>query len=84
MDTKNYKVLKCKVVDKPGILGNISTVIGDEDIDIKDFSIERREKTNNEIWIKFTLQIAKSKYVDNLNRGLLDLDGLLELQWDDI
>src|SRR6056297_3555843 len=47
MDTKNYKVLKCKVIDKPRILGNISTIIGEEDIDIKDFGIERRENGRN-------------------------------------
>ena len=84
MDTKNYKILKCKVVDKPGILGNISTIIGDEDIDIKDFSIEKREEVRNEIWIQFTLQIAKDKQIDNLNSGLLNLEGLLELKWDEV
>jgi len=84
MNTKKYKSLKCKVVDKPGVLGNITTIIGNEDVDIKDFTIERREESQNEIWTKFTLQIEKNKNVDNINSNLVDLDGLLELKWDNI
>ena len=83
MNGKRYKRLKCKVTDKPGVLGKISTILGDKNIDIKDLSIEKKEDEKENLWIEFTLKVPKDENVDSATTEMLTLEEISELEWNE-
>ena len=84
MSGKKYKELKCKVSDKPGVLGKISTILGNKNIDIKNLNIEKKEDKNEELWIKFTLKVPNEEDIDSTTLEMLELEDLNELEWNDV
>ncbi len=64
----------------PGILGQLAEVIGEENINIKDVVVER-DKLTNETVVRFDLKFSEESDINNLNKSLLNIDGLIEFKW---
>lgn len=81
---KKHKVLKCRIMDKPGVLGEISTVLGNKKGNIKDLNIEKGSKNEKELMIEFTFKVFDKKQVQSITGELLKIEELIELDWDNI
>ncbi len=84
MSGKKYKRLKCKVSDKPGVLGKISIILGNKQIDIKDLIIEKKEDEKETLWIDFTLNVPKNESIDSATMEMLTVEEINELEWNDL
>ncbi|MGM0409361.1 MAG: MgtC/SapB family protein [Bacillota bacterium] len=81
---KSYQILKCQVKDRPGVLGEISTILGKKNIDIKDLTMEKNEKDKEKLWIEFTLKTPREENIDSSTVELLEIEDIIELKWEDI
>ncbi len=78
--SSNIKMLDCRIKDMPGILGQLAEIIGEENINIKDVVVER-DKLTNETVVRFDLKFSEESDINNLNKSLLNIDGLIEFKW---
>lgn len=81
---KRYRVLKCRVVDSPGVLGKISTILGNNKINIKDVNIEKLPIKDELLVVEFTLKVPDEEKIESATSGLLNVENLVELNWDNL
>ncbi len=80
---KNNKRLFCKINDLPGVLGKIGVVLGKNNVNIIDVSMEK-SNILGELNIEFIIEFPKKISVNEINTNLLKINGMLELNWKDI
>ncbi|MFW5873118.1 MAG: ACT domain-containing protein [Bacillota bacterium] len=73
-------MLDCRIKDRPGTLGQLAEIIGQENINIKDVVVER-DKLIHETIIRFDLEFSGNSDINNLNKSLLNINGLIEFKW---
>lgn len=74
------KMLFCIVEDIPGILGNIGSVLGVNNINIINIDIER-ETVKGQLSIKFELKYPDDINFAEVNQQLIEERGIKELEW---
>jgi putative Mg2+ transporter-C (MgtC) family protein len=74
--------LTCRINDVPGVFGGIGIVLGNENINISNVSIERNE-VEGELFIEFDVKLPRELEIAYINQKLLEIQGLIEISWSD-
>lgn len=77
--TKNYRVIDFVVNDKPGIIGQIGTVMGVHKVSIKDISVSSHETDVQQIEAKFMVKTTPSFVLNSFYRDIYSIDGIISV-----
>lgn len=77
--TKSYRVIEVIVTDKPGIIGQIGTVMGEHKISIRDISVASHEGDPQQMEAKFMVKTTPSFVVNSFYRDIYDIDGVINV-----
>ncbi|RXT15436.1 MgtC/SapB family protein [Ammoniphilus sp. CFH 90114] len=76
--------LRILVADRPGKLGEISTVLGFEDVDIRNIFISEEivDELHSRVVIEMQIRTSRHKNVLNIIEGLQKIEGVKEVQFE--
>lgn len=77
--TKNYRVIDVLVTDKPGIIGQIGTVMGIHKVSIRDISVSSNGEDAQQIEARFMVKTTPSFVVNSFYRDIYDIDGVVNV-----
>ncbi len=77
------RLLFCKIVDQPGVLGKIGLILGSRNINIENVNIDR-DKDEGELLIELELQLPANLEIGLINQDLLEIEELKEIDWNEL
>nr|WP_300003783.1 MgtC/SapB family protein [Tissierella sp.] len=83
LEINKYRVMILKCVERPGLIGNLGKIFGENDLVIKDIKITRdeEEEDSNIIKIKVTL-LSNRDFSHNQFKKIIDeVEGVISVEW---
>lgn len=83
--TNRFKSLKLIMIDRPGMLGKITSVLGEEDIDIRRVHMveENMDEEEGMIEIRLEVRMSPRKNLLHVVHRLHEIGGVKEVQYDE-
>lgn len=95
LEINKYKVIVLRCIERPGLIGNLGQIFGENDLVIKDIKITREEDSDNSlilttetdeefniIKIKVTLISNRDFDHDEFNRTINEVKGVRKIEWE--
>ncbi|ACL69536.1 MgtC/SapB family protein [Halothermothrix orenii] len=76
----NTRILKCRVMDKPGLLGEIGVTLGSKEINITNVNIEKNSN-EGEMDVELIVKIPRNFDKSIINQELLKIEGIRAINW---
>lgn len=80
----NYKLIRLKCMERPGLIGDIGQIFGNNNIIIKEMQISRDDDEDNIIEIEFSLVLDKNINFDYLSTIIYDIKGVKDISYKSI
>lgn len=77
----NYKSIKFKCIERPGLIGDIGQAFGQNNIIIEDMKIDKEAYSDGIIELEFSLVLEKDINFEEFTIMMYNIDGVQDITW---